>query len=631
MYPAHRLSPENFRSLLIQIFSWIRLLATIIFPALLLIGLLAITVEKLAPGSISTSIAPISFLWWSIVAGFLSNRPVPIDLTKRRTFWQIVSGLIVGIIFVLFSVRFVWDASIFLALGIAVFVISFITFIFLEQRQDKEATEPRNLKIKISRTYKFVTQSSQILVITFVSCIILWFINQNVAFLGTYTVQIGNFFHLPRSVKFAPGYEAVIFDAPTGLVARPLKDRTAFQVTLPRGFETLTMKAVVDADPFATLILSAKSKSSTTQATAFRLPTAFGNDWRSTALDGGRLQLRDRTDIQNADAFWAAFKTFRKVYTVSGDLASEIPTNLFAKDAQLSDIYLGVDYRGPLTINAYLDNNTKNIRFTKKDLDFVPGTETLNFTLERGGKIIAMQEVGDDGGQSQEITVELPEISGGFYDLRFVPNNEDSVVRNIQFRGIEALIQTQVFFAPSSKPITIYTSCQNFSVEAVHDLGMQSSLTVNGRKIAIKTVKKSQEVNFTGAVGTLVIPRGDVSLSSSCGFSLKPDHPIRDAFNALTKRIVPLPAFTSAAIANAEVVFDDTPLVQVKTKTGYVIEKQFNLHALSAKGKTFTLSIESPGLSTRSGAYLYIEKLSFTAKRPVFSLSDFAKIFKTIF
>ena len=38
-------------------------------------------------------------------------------------------------------------------------------------------------------------------------------------------------------------------------------------------------------------------------------------------------------------------------------------------------------------MTAYLDSGTKDIRFTKKDLNFTPGADTLRFTLERGGRL----------------------------------------------------------------------------------------------------------------------------------------------------------------------------------------------------------------------------------------------------
>jgi len=460
--------------------------------------------------------------------------------------------------------------------------------------------------------------------------VLLFILNQNFAFTGVHRVTITSFTDLPRSVEYVGGAEIGVVSTPEGMRARPYSDQVKFAVTLPRGFDTLTMTAEVDADPFATLILDAKAAPANNQAAAFRLPTAFGADWRSTTLDGGRLLLRDHENIQNADAFWSAFQTFRRVYTIGGDLSSAIPSSLYAKSVQLNDIRLAADYRGNLAMSAYLDNGTKEIRFTKKDLNFTSGADTLHFSLERGGKVVAEQNVEDGTGENQEITVVLPEIAGGFYILRFTPNNEDSIVRNIQFRGTELLIQNRIFFGQASSTIRLYTTCQTFSAEAVHDVGMESSLTVNGKKVIFKAVKKTQEVHFTGKVGTIDIPRGDVSLTSACGFLLKPEQPIRTAFDALTKRIVPLPEFSSAALKKADLVFDDTPLAQTKTESGFVIEKTFDLHTLSAKGKTFTFSLESPGLTTRSGAYLHIKKITFTAKRPAFSFSDIGRAFRAL-
>ena len=460
--------------------------------------------------------------------------------------------------------------------------------------------------------------------------VFLFILNQNFAFTGVHRVSISSFTDLPRSVQYVGGADVGVVSTPEGKRTRPYTDQVKFAVTLPRGFDTMTMTAEVDADPYATLILDAKAAPTNNQATAFHMPTAFGSDWRSTTLDGGRLQLRDHENVKTADEFWAAIKTFRRVYTLSGDLTSLIPPSSYASSAQLTDVRLAADYRGSLILSAYLDSGTKDIRFTKKDLNFTSGADTLRFTLERGGKILVAQNVGDDTGKSQDAVVDLPELAGGFYTLRFTPNNEDSMVRNIQFRGTEVHIQNRIFLGQAPNALTFYITCPSFTAEAVHNLGLKASFTINGRKIALKAIKKAQEVIFTGPVGTIVIPRGDVSLTSSCGFQLKPEHPVRDALNALTKRIVPLPEFSAAALKNVEAVFDDAQLAQQKTKSGYIIEKTFNLHKLSVKGKTFTFSLENPGLTTRPGAFLHIKKITFTAKRPAFSFSDIGKAFKAL-
>lgn len=460
--------------------------------------------------------------------------------------------------------------------------------------------------------------------------ILLIILNNNFVFTGIHRINISSFLHLPASVQYVGSAEVGVVSTLTGNYTRPYQDSIDFAVTLPRGFDTMTMKAEVDADPYATLILRAKVSPTASKTSAFRLPTAFGSDWRSTTLDGGRLQLRDHANIQNAEAFWAAFQTFRKVYTVSGDLVSAIPKNLYAESVKIEDVHLNADYRGSLTLNAYLDSSTKEVRFFKRDLDYSSGTDTLNFTLERGGKLIVEHNLGDGNGESQEAVVPLPEIVGGFYTLHFTPNNEDSVVSSIRFRGAEVLMQGNIFLGPSAEVITYYTTCSKFTVEAVHALGLESSINVNGRHVTIKTLKKAQEVRANTGVSTITIPRGDVSIYSQCGFSLEREQPTRDAFNALTKRIVLLPEFTNATLRNIDVVFDDTQLAQIKTKSGYIIEKSFDLHTLAAKGKTFTFSIESPGLTTRTGAYLHIKSITFTAKRPPFSFADITKVFKVL-
>jgi len=460
---------------------------------------------------------------------------------------------------------------------------------------------------------------------------LLYILNQNAAFFGTHRITVHSFSQLPKSVTFAGGADVGVVATPNGSVTRPYTDQVKFAVTLPRGFETMTMAAEVDADPFATLTLSARTSAVASQSASFRLPTAFGSSWRSTTLDGGRLFIQGHENIQNADAFWSAFKTFRKVYTLSGDLASAIPSNLYAASADLRDVHLASDYRGPLIMNVFLSNETKSIQFSKRDLDYTPGPDTLHFSLERAGNVILTRNIEDGSGQRQLIEVSLPELQGGFYTLRFTPNNEDSLLSDVRFRGADVHIQQGVFLGPAPQAVTLYTTCSTFIAAAAHDLGLQSSFTVNGRKVDLKAVKQENTVRFTGPIGTIVIPRGDVSLSSPCGFQLKPEHPIRQAFTALTKRITPLPAFTSGALKKAEVVFDTAKPVEQKGKSGYVIEETFDLHTLSAKGKTFTFALESPGLTTRPGAYLHITRVTFTARRPAFSLSDVPKAFKAIF
>ena len=82
--------------------------------------------------------------------------------------------------------------------------------------------------------------------------VFLFILNQNFAFTGVHRVSISSFTDLPRSVQYAGGADVGVVATPDGKRTPLYTDQVKFAVTLPRGFDTMTMTAELDADPFAT-------------------------------------------------------------------------------------------------------------------------------------------------------------------------------------------------------------------------------------------------------------------------------------------------------------------------------------------------------------------------------------------
>ena len=121
--------------------------------------------------------------------------------------------------------------------------------------------------------------------------VFLFILNQNFAFTGVHRVSI-SLIYRPPTKRPVRGWCGRRSGCHTRWEAHPTyTDQVKFAVTLPRGFDTMTMTAELDADPFATLILDAKAAPSNNQAATFHLPTAFGSGWRSTVLDGGTVAV----------------------------------------------------------------------------------------------------------------------------------------------------------------------------------------------------------------------------------------------------------------------------------------------------------------------------------------------------
>lgn len=463
--------------------------------------------------------------------------------------------------------------------------------------------------------------------------VLLWIFNQNVALTGTHRITISSFLHLPRSVQYVGGAEVGVVSTPDGLVTRPYIDQLKFAVTLPRGFDTITMTAEVDADPFATVTLGAKVPSTAPdQSVTFRNPAAFSAEWRSFQVGSGLLYVKNNTDIQNAETFWNNFSKLKKVYSIGEGLKGSIPSSFYAPNTESPAVQLPGGYRGSFAVNAYFDGKPQQVTFDTKVVYSNSGKNTLRFTLEHQGTSIITRKIPDGGRTLQRHTLDVPAGDPGFYTLRFSANSEATVVSNVQFRGDAVELGSKLFLEQSSSPVTLYTQCSDLTVEAVHQLGMQNPITLNDKQVRLPGVKKSQTLKLKSSNNTLVFPRADVGITNSCGFLLKPVGELRAAFEKIARRISVVPQLSASIVVAADFLYDPVPAARVvNEKYGtYKIEKIFDLHTLSAKGKTFTFSLTDPGLTTQAGAFLHIKKITFTAKRPAFSFADIGKAFKAL-
>ncbi|MEK7631991.1 MAG: hypothetical protein AAB445_03985 [Patescibacteria group bacterium] len=460
-----------------------------------------------------------------------------------------------------------------------------------------------------------------------------WLLNNIVAFSGVHIVTISSFLHLPGSAQYVGGADVGVVSTPEGKRTRPYTDQLKFAVTLPRGFDTMTMTAEVETDPYATVTLGAKVLSSDPdQSVAFRNPAAYSAEWRRLQLGQGSLYVKNHPEIQDVDAFWKNFSNLQKVYSIGEGLKGSIPSSFYAPNTESPAVQLPGGYRGSFTVNAFFDGKPQKVTFDTKVVYSDSGKNTLRFTLEHQGVSIVTKNISDGGRTMQRHIIDVPAGDPGFYTLRFSANSEATVVSNVQFQGDAIELGSKLFLEQSSSPVTLYTKCPDLTVVAVHQLGIQNPISVNGKQVRLPGVKQSQDLKLKNEINTLVFPRADVGISNSCGFLLKPEGGLRAAFEKIARRITEVPRLAATTVEAADFLYDPVPVAPIASKKGgtYLLEKTFDLHTLSAKGKTFTFSLSDPGLTTQAGAFLHIKKITFTAKRPPFAFSEIAKLFRAL-
>ncbi len=463
--------------------------------------------------------------------------------------------------------------------------------------------------------------------------VFIFILNQNFAFTGIHRIIISSFFNMPGSVRFTGGADVGIIATSEGKRTRPYTDQVVFAVTLPRGFDTLTMTAEVEADPYATVTLGAKvPNTAPDQSGAFRNPAAYSAEWRSFQVGRGLLYIKNNSEIQNTDAFWNNFSKLKKVYSVGEGLKGYIPPSLYAPNTASPAVQLPGGYRGSFVINAYFNGEPQQVTFDTKVAYSLSGKNTLTVNLEHQGVSVVTKNIPDGGRTMQRHMLDVPASEPGFYTLRFSANSEATVVSNVHFQGDAVELGSSLFLDQSSSPVTLYTKCAALTVVAVHKLGAQYPISVNGVQVRLPAVKQSQNLKLKNEINTLVFPRADVGISNSCGFLLEPEVGLRAAFEKIASRITVVPHVAATTIEAADFLYDPVPLAPVVDKKSgtYKLEKTFDLHTLSAKGKTFTFSLSDPGLTTRGGAFLHINKITFTAKRPPFAFLDITKFFRAL-
>jgi hypothetical protein len=463
--------------------------------------------------------------------------------------------------------------------------------------------------------------------------LLLFILNKNFAFTGVHRITISSFFHLPASVQYVGSAEVGVVSTPAGNYTRPYQDSIQFAVTLPRGFETMVMKVEFAADPFATVVLSAKTPvNAKKESAAFRLPSAYGTEWRSINLGNGLLYAKNNSEIQNADTFWKTFTTLKEVYSIGDGLANSIPAQLYAKGTQVVKTQVPGSYRGNLSIRAFFDGRPQQIAFDSRVAYGTSGKNSLRVTVERFGSIVAEKNITNNVRAEQHFTVDVPAGDAGFYIVRFQPSNEVSVVRNVQFVGSAVELSASLLLDQTPNPVTLFSRCTSLSIVAAHELGMQKPVIVNGQKVKLQSAIRSQQMQTPQKVNTIIFPRGDVRVSNACGFLITANDSLRFAYEEQAQRISVTAQLTSEVQKEANFIFDPLPTATVANRGEgtFSIEKTFHLSDLYAKGKTFTFSLEEPGLTKQTDTYLHLKNISFTAKRPPFSFSDVTKVFKAL-
>jgi len=464
--------------------------------------------------------------------------------------------------------------------------------------------------------------------------IFLWILNQNFAFWGIHRIRISSFLHLPQSVRYVDGSEVGIVATADGTRTRPYKDQVTFAVTLPRGFDTMNMKAEVETDVFASVTLSAKAPvNALDQSVTYRTPTVYSTDWHSFHLGRGLLYVKNNASVQNADTFWGSFLTIKNVYSIGDSLKNSIPSELYAEGARTRDIQIPGGYRGGLVASAYFDGSPQQVSFDVGALNSASTQNSFHFAIEHQGSTIVDEKILNIGRITQHSKVRVPASTPGFYTLRFTPSTEALVVSNIRFHGDAVTLSKSLFIDQSKSSVTLYSKCANLRVAPVHQLGLQNAISVNGKQVKLQEVKKPQEVQTKSGVNTLIFPHADVSIGNSCGFTLEPESALRTAYERIGNRISVIPQLTKESLQAADFLFDPVPLAVIvdKKHNTYTVEQTFDLHQLSAKGTKFIFSLGHPGLTTQPGAYLHIKNITFTAKRTPFSFSDIRKALKGFF
>ncbi|MFA6587787.1 MAG: hypothetical protein WCT08_01825 [Patescibacteria group bacterium] len=485
----------------------------------------------------------------------------------------------------------------------------------------------RRSKFEIQKIIKFSILSIFILLLA-------WIIEENIAFLGIHKIKVTNFLHIPRSVILTPGYEVGVFDSENGRVARPFGNKTEFKVTLPRGFKTINMQAEVQMDLNGTLAMGAKSVDSNSEQIIVNNPKILEDGWNIIPIEGGKL-LTKKDSITTADQFFDNFLKFKKVVGIG-----PTPQNLIALPKipiQTELINLAFPLRSDFSLNVYLDSNSKYIKLTKQDFNYIEGSDVVTITITKGSKKIISKTIPDDEvaftgrNKPQDVYMELSGIQPSFYDIHFDFNNSDSMIRNLKLIGAEAKLSGDLVLGPISTPLSLLTSCKKIEVEAIKSSAFQEFIF--GDKILnLQTAKKLAiiQTNSKNLLHKLQWHKGDVAIRSSCGFYLKELSSFGKEYQKYLAKLDTTTQLDSDNIKAIDAIIDTFD--EVKTRKQFlIIDHTFELANLASKKNTFTFYLESPGLNTREGGYLYIKKLEFTAKRQAFSLGDIPKAFKAIF
>jgi hypothetical protein len=281
---------------------------------------------------------------------------------------------------------------------------------------------------------------------------------------------------------------------------------------------------------------------------------------------------------------------------------------------------IDVPIRGNAVMNAYLNKEPFNMRFTKRDLNWYADPDVVKVSVFKNQDKVFDATIDDDGNSTNNHKIGQPEIvniknpgpslpEAGVYKI-VIDAPVDSVITNITTNLHKIAFEGPLYVADNhevygdivtkTKPTTLTTNAQQLSFRSDH--GQSKTATIEKQVVNVKKPKQVFTATNTAPTANISIPGSDMIVNGSGYFALSADQ-----YFAPTPYKI-LPVNSAEDVAQADYILTDykTP----KHEGDWLVaDREFGLHdAVIQKGQLSWL-LSAPGLkeNKRTVEYKSIE------------------------
>lgn len=303
--------------------------------------------------------------------------------------------------------------------------------------------------------------------------------------------------------------------------------------------------------------------------------------------------------------------------------------------------------RGSHTFYVRVDKQPFQFSVFKQDMNAYAGDDMLVMELYKQDKLIAEQQIADDGVSDagrlsmlpQKGMFDIPDLEKGIYriELKDKSKGGDLKITQIESNQTKVVIANNLFIIDPN-PVKVYTTVKDINIIPVHATSLQTVKLDERIDLAIKNPQQPHKFNLDKPVSYVANPNKNASASAKwiaqTTDNVRELHTLEFPKNDLSLKgkgyyaFTPNSMFDPSALQTVDVTtlksLDAVDFILANytkaKKTGdyYEASVYFDPKMFEIKGDKLYFSLESPGLE-KAGGQIDLQNLEVTVEKPAWA------------